>query len=104
MEWLQAFTIVAALLGIVGAQTTWVIHALQRIEVRLDGFEARVDARFAQVDRRFEQVDWRFEQMDLRFARMDDRFDRMDDRFARLEVDVIRDHTQRISRLEARLD
>jgi len=97
MEWLQVFTIVAALLGIVGAQTTWVIHALQRIEVRLDSFEARVDARFAQVDRRFEQ-------MDLRFARMDDRFDRMDDRFARLEVDVIRDHTQRISRLEARLD
>jgi uncharacterized protein YdcH (DUF465 family) len=97
MEWLQVFTIVAALLGIVGAQTTWVIHALQRIEVRLDGFEARVDARFAQVDRRFEQ-------MDLRFARMDDRFDRMDDRFARLEEDVIRDHTQRISRLEARLD
>lgn len=97
MEWLQVFTIVAALLGIVGAQTTWVIHALQRIEVRLDGFEARVDARFAQVDRRFGQ-------MDLRFARMDDRFDRMDDRFARLEEDVIRDHTQRISRLEARLD
>jgi hypothetical protein len=97
MEWLQVFTIVAALLGIVGAQTTWVIHALQRIEVRLDSFEARVDARFAQVDRRFEQ-------MDLRFARMDDRFDRMDDRFARLEEDVIRDHTQRISRLEARLD
>ena len=97
MEWLQVFTIVAALLGIVGAQTTWVIHALQRIEVRLGGFEARVDARFAQVDRRFEQ-------MDLRFARMDDRFDRMDDRFARLEEDVIRDHTQRISRLESRLD
>lgn len=97
MEWLQVFTIVAALLGIVGAQTTWVIHALQRIEVRLDSFAARVDARFAQVDRRFEQ-------MDLRFARMDDRFDRMDDRFARLEEDVIRDHTQRISRLEARLD
>jgi uncharacterized protein YdcH (DUF465 family) len=97
MEWLQVFTIVAALLGIVGAQTTWVIHALQRIEVRLDGFEARVDARFAPVDRRFEQ-------MDLRFARLDDRFDRMDDRFARLEEDVIRDHTQRISRLEARLD
>lgn len=97
MEWLQVFTIVAALLGIVGAQTTWVIHALQRIEARLDGFEARVDAQFAQVDRRFEQ-------MDLRFARMDDRFDRMDDRFARLEEDVIRDHTQRISRLEARFD
>jgi flagellar capping protein FliD len=97
MEWLQVFTIVAALLGIVGAQTTWVIHALQRIEVRLDSFEARVDARFEQVDRRFEQ-------MDLRFARMDDRFDRMDDRFARLEEDVIRDHTKRISRLEARLD
>lgn len=97
MEWLQVFTIVAALLGIVGAQTTWVIHALQRIEVRLDSFAARVDARFAQVDRRFEQ-------MDLRFARMDDRFDRMDDRFARLEEDVIRDHTKRISRLEARLD
>jgi hypothetical protein len=104
MEWLQVFTIVAALLGIVGAQTTWVIHALQRIEVRLDSFAARVDARFAQVDRRFEQVDRRFEQMDLRFARMDDRFDRMDDRFARLEEDVIRDHTKRISRLEARLD
>jgi flagellar capping protein FliD len=97
MEWLQVFTIVAALLGIVGAQTTWVLHALQRIEVRPDGFAARVDARSAQVDRRFEQ-------MDLRFARMDDRFDRMDDRFARLEEDVIRDHTQRISRLEARLD
>jgi hypothetical protein len=90
MEWLQVFTIVAALLGVVGVQTTWVINALQRIETRLDGFEARVDARFAQVDARFAQVDRRFEQMDLRFAR--------------LEEDVIRDHTQRISRLEARLD
>jgi len=97
VEWLQVFTIVVALLGVVGAQTTWVSHALQRIEARLDGFETRVDARFAQVDRQFEQ-------MDLRFARMDERFDRMGDRFARLEEDVIRDHTQRISRLEARLD
>ena len=90
VEWLQVLTIVAALLGIVGVQTTWVIHALERIETRLDGFEARVDARFAQVDSRFAQID--------------DRFDRIDDRFARLEQDVIRDHGQRISRLEARLE
>ena len=96
MEWLQVFTIVATLLGVVGVQTTWVINALQRIETRLDGFEARVDARFAQVDRRFEQVD-------ARFAQVDRRFEQMDLRFARLEEDVIRDHTQRISRLEARL-
>ena len=83
VEWLQVFTIVAALLGVVGAQTTWVLHALQRIETRLDGFEAR---------------------MDDRLARIDDRFARMDDRFARLEQDVIRDHGERISRLEARLE
>jgi tetrahydromethanopterin S-methyltransferase subunit G len=95
--WLQVLTIVAALLGVVGVQTTWVIHALQRIETRLDGFEARVDSRFAQVDSRFAQ-------MEDRFSRIDERFDRIDGRFARLEQDVIRDHGQRISRLEARLE
>ena len=83
MEWLQVFTIVAALLGVVGLQTTWVIHGLER-------FEARVDARFDAVD--------------ARFAQMDGRLDRIDDRFTRLEQDVIRDHGQRISRLEARLE
>jgi tetrahydromethanopterin S-methyltransferase subunit G len=97
VEWLQVLTIVAALLGVVGVQTTWVIHALQRIETRLDGFEARVDSRFAQVDSRFAQ-------MEDRFSRIDERFDRIDGRFARLEQDVIRDHGQRISRLEARLE
>ena len=76
MEWLQVFTIVAALVGIVGVQTTWILHALQRIEARLDRFEAR----------------------------MDDRLARIDDRFTRLEQDVIRDHGERISRLEARLE
>lgn len=97
MEWLQVLTIIAALLGVVGLQTTWVIHALER-------FEARVDVRFAQVDGRFAEMSARLDRMDDRFDRMDDRFDRMDDRFARLEEDVIRDHTQRISRLEARFD
>jgi len=97
VEWLQVFTIVAALLGVVGVQTTWVIHALER-------FEARVDARFAQVGDRLGRMDDRFDRMDDRFDRIDDRFDRIDDRFARLEKDVIRDHGERISRLEARLE
>jgi len=82
-EWLQVFTIVAALLGVVGLQTTWVIHALERLEAR---------------------VDLRFDAVDARFAHVDARFDRMDERFDRLERDVIRDHGQRISRLEARLE
>jgi hypothetical protein len=73
MEWLQAFTIVAALLGVVGLQTTWVIHALERLE-------ARVDLRFDAVDARFAQVDARFDRMDLRFDRIDDRFDRLETR------------------------
>lgn len=90
VEWLQVFTIVAALLGVVGVQTTWVVHALER-------FEVRVDARFAQIDGRLDR-------MDDRFDRIDDRFDRIDDRFDRLEQDVIRDHGQRISRLEARIE
>jgi hypothetical protein len=42
--------------------------------------------------------------MEDRFSRIDERFDRIDGRFARLEQDVIRDHGQRISRLEARLE
>jgi hypothetical protein len=90
VEWLQVFTIVAALLGVVGVQTTWVIHALERFETRVDG--------------RFDAVDARFAQMDTRHDRIDVRLDRMDNRFARLEQDVIRDHGQRISRLEARLE
>jgi len=50
-------------------------------------------------------VEWlQVVQVDARFAQMDDRFDRIDQRFARLEHDVIRDHGQRISRLEARLE
>lgn len=104
MEWLQVFTIVAALLGIVGVQTTWVIHVLERLEARVDVRFDAVDARFAQVDARFDRMDDRFDRMDERFDRMDERFDRMDDRFDRLERDVIRDHAERISRLEARLE
>ena len=95
VEWLQALTIVAALLGVVGVQTTWVVHALER-------FEAMVDARFEAVDARFAQVDGRLDRIDARLDRIDDRFDRIDNRFDRLEQDVIRDHGQRISRLEAR--
>ena len=86
MEWLQAFTIVAALLGVVGLQTTWVIHAVERLEGRVDLRFDAVHARFAQVDARFDRMDERFDRMDLRFDRMDDRFDRMDDRFDRLET------------------
>jgi archaellum component FlaC len=86
VEWLQVFTIVAALLGVVGVQTTWVIHALERLDGRLD------------------RIDDRFDRVDDRFDRIDDRFDRIDDRFARLEKDVIRDHGERISRLEARIE
>ena len=93
VEWLQVFTIVAALLGVVGVQTTWVIHALEQLDGRLD----RMDDRFNRVDDRFDRVDDRFD-------RIDDRFDRIDDRFARLEKDVIRDHGERISRLEARIE
>jgi len=104
MEWLQVFTIIAALLGVVGVQTTWVIHALERFEARVDARFAQVDGRFSQIDARLDRMDDRFDRMDDRFDRMDDRFDRMDDRFDRLEQDVIRDHGQRISRLEARLE
>ena len=86
VEWLQVFTIVAALLGVVGVQTTWIIHAL------------------GLMDDRFDRMDDRFDRMDDRFDRMDDRFDRIDARFERLEHDVIRDHGERISRLEARFE
>ena len=75
VEWLQVFTIVAALLGIVGLQTTWVIHALERLEARVDMRFDAVDARFAQVDARFAQVDARFEQLE---SKLDARIDALD--------------------------
>lgn len=51
MEWLQVFAIGAALLGVIGMQTMWVIHALERLErdvirdpgERISRLEARLD-------------------------------------------------------------
>jgi hypothetical protein len=78
MNSLEILTAVAAvLLPTMSMQTFWVVRALNRIDDRLD-------------------------RMDDRFDRMDDRFDRMDDRFDHLDRTIVRDHGERISRLEAR--
>lgn len=104
VEWLQVFTIVAVLLGVIGVQTTWLIHVLERFEAHVDARFAQIDVRFAQIDERFARIDGRIDRIDGRIDRIEGRIDRIDERFARLEQDVIRDHSQRISRLEARLE
>jgi hypothetical protein len=76
MEWAQAATIISALAVLTGLQAFWITHALDRVYARFDG----VDARFDRVDARLDRID----------ARLD-----------RIEGVVLRDHAERIARLEA---
>jgi len=90
-EWLQVLTIVASFLGVVGAQTAWMVNALERVSTRIDRLEDRIDARFAAIEARFDGLE----------SRLDARFAAVETRLGRIEHDVIRDHGERISRLEA---
>ena len=78
VEWAQAATIVSALAAFTGLQAVWISHALDRVYARFDGIDARLD-------------------------RIDARLDRMDARLDRVEGVVLRDHGERIARLETRL-
>jgi hypothetical protein len=75
VTWAQSFTIIAAVAGIVGLQSFWITRTL-------DAFKETVDRRFAEVERRL---------------------DRIEDRLDRIEQQVLRDHGERIVRLEERL-
>ena len=77
MDWTQTWTTIAAIAGVIGLQSFWIARSLDAIA------------------RRFEQVDARFDRIDERFDRVDVRFDRVDDV-------LLRDHGERIARLEER--
>jgi tetrahydromethanopterin S-methyltransferase subunit G len=55
---------------------------------------------FKAVDKRFDEVDKRFDEVDKRFDEVDKRFDEVDKRFDRIENILLRDHLNRIERLE----
>ena len=97
MDAAQTLTIIAALstvtLASVGAQAFWVARAL-------DGLTSAMDRGFAHVDRRFEEVDRRFEEVDRRFEQIEGRLGRIEGRLDRIETNVLRDHGERIARLE----
>ena len=95
MEWTQAWTIIGAVTGVIALQSFW----LNRVLVM---FKEGVDHRFDQVDRRFEQVDRRFDHVDRRFEQVDRRFERIESRLERIEHGVVREHGERIARLEER--
>jgi hypothetical protein len=84
VSWTQTVTLVAAVgaitIGVVGAQAFWIARAL--------------DALRDEMHRGFELVDLRFERVDRRFERVEQRLDR-------IEGSVLRDHGERIARLEA---
>lgn len=77
MDWAQTWTVIGAVSGVIALQSFWINRALERIEIR---FEA--------IDRRFEAIDRRF--------------DRIDQRLDSIEQSVVRDHGERIARLEQR--
>jgi hypothetical protein len=54
------------------------------------------------IGRLFDTMNSRFDLIDQRLNRMDQRFDRIDQRLDRIEATVLRDHGERIARLEAR--
>ena len=76
VQWAQAATIISALAVFTGLQAFWISHALDRVYARFDG-------------------------VDTRFDRVDGRLDRIDARLDRIEGVVLRDHAERITRLEA---
>jgi uncharacterized membrane-anchored protein len=84
VDWTQTVSLVAAVgaitIGVVGAQAFWIARAL--------------DALRDEMHRGFELVE-------LRFERVDQRFERVEQRLDRIEGSVLRDHGERIARLEA---
>ena len=68
-------------------------------EITANGF-AGVDKRFDAVDKRFDAVDKRFDAVDKRFDAVDKRLDGVDVRLDRIENLLLRDHLNRIERLE----
>ena len=95
MGWTDPWWVIGAITGVIALQSFW----LNRVLVV---FKQSVDRRFDEMDRRFEQVDRRFEQADRRFEQVDRRFDRIDARLDRIEHGVVREHGERIARLEER--
>jgi hypothetical protein len=88
VDWTQTWTFIGAVTGVIALQSFW----LNRVLVM---FKDSVDRRFDDVDRRFDDVDRRFEQVDRRFDRIESRLDR-------IEHGVVREHGERITRLEER--
>ena len=70
MEWIQIWTTIGAMAGIVGLQSFWIGRSLDEIRLRIDRVELRLD--------------------------------RIELRLDRIETSVLRDHGERIARLEER--
>jgi hypothetical protein len=81
MEWTQAWSVIGALTGVIALQSFWLNRVLAM-------FKEGVDRRFQQVDHRFERVE--------------SRLDRIESRLDRIELGVVREHGERIARLEER--
>jgi len=71
VEWIQIWTMIGAMAGIVGLQSFWMGRALDDIRGRIDRIELRLD--------------------------------RIELRLDRIETSVLRDHGERIARLEERV-
>lgn len=78
MEWIQVWTMIGAMAGIVGLQSFWIGRSLDEIRLRID-----------RVDQRIDRVELRLDRIELRLDR--------------IETSVLRDHGERIARLEQRV-
>jgi hypothetical protein len=80
MEWAQVATIIGALATMVGLQTFWVGRALDSLR--------------SEMYRGFDAVNGRLDRVEARLDRVEARLDG-------IEGTVLRDHAERIARLEA---
>ena len=77
----QTISLIASLVIVFGAQTAWILRA------------------FVQVDNRLDRVDGRLDRMDIK---VDAGLARVETRLDELKTEIVRDHGERIARLEER--
>lgn len=79
----QTWAIIAALAVIFSAQTAWILYAFARVNKRIDELKDDVGGQIGRLDAR----------LDAGLAKVDARLDE-------LKTEIVRDHGERIAKLE----
>ncbi len=91
-----ALPVLAVLISLM-IQLQAVKHLREEMISRINGLNQRMDG----IDQRLDRMDQRFDRIDQRLDRMDQRLDGMNLRLDHIQESFIKDHTERLVRLEA---